>query len=399
MANPTCSRVIAETPILECENKRNQRQFWQGFVLRKEDGYFYYTLSWSLLASGEYSARTPSVPSRVTGKNQGRSNETTDEEQAIFELSVLERKKREEGYHEEGQESTVAFPLPMLAHTYFDTVDPKGKVKKGHKAKIKFPCHVQPKLDGFRCISDGDVAWSRNAKQWKPEIFGHLKWDTNGAIPDGELMLPLDVDFEKLATATAGTDPELTAMLGHHIYDLLPDGINVLEDTTFADRYAYLERLFKSAELSGLLPLNVHLVKAVVCPDAETLEQVLLPKAIKMGYEGVMARNSDGVYEIKHRSYDLQKVKLFQDDEFKIVDCIDGKGSDEEAIMYVCENEAGKTFRVRPKGAITGRKKLWYEFCAGTYDPIGKMLTVKFFMLTADGVPRFPSGIGVRDYE
>jgi ATP-dependent DNA ligase len=292
----------------------------------------------------------------------------------------------------------------MLAHTYFDTVtiDPKTKkekVKKGHASKIIFPCYIQPKLDGFRCPTNGDVFWSRTAKQWKPEVVDHLRWDTNGSNLDGELMLPLDMDFELLKTATANFVPGLTDKVGHHIYDCLPDEHNITEETPFEERYKYLEYLFRSAETAGVLPENVFLVKAVLCESKEHLEEVLLPKALKFGYEGVMARNAHGTYLIKHRSYDLQKVKLFQEAEFEVVDCIDGKGSDEEALMYVCVTKDGREFNVQPKGSIPSRKKLWYEFCTGTFDPIGKMLTVEFFEYTKYGVPRSPKGKIIRDYE
>ena len=56
-------------------------------------------------------------------------------------------------------------------------------------------------------------------------------------------------------------------------------------------------------------------------------------------------------------------------------------------------------FSVRPEGQIKDRKALWYEFCAGTYDPRGKMLTVRYQNLTDEGLPRFPVGVAVRDYE
>jgi hypothetical protein len=67
--------------------------------------------------------------------------------------------------------------------------------------------------------------------------------------------------------------------------------------------------------------------------------------------------------------------------------------------MYVCETAEGKTFKVRPCGTIEGRKELWLGFCEGTYDPVGKLYTVKFQNMTDQGKPRFPSGLGVRDYE
>ena len=405
--------IIYETPVLECLNKKGQRQFWQAVGCRKEteaqEGasleictcYYYYTLTWHELSDGTLSARTNSVPTKVIGKNIGRANETTDEEQLIFEIGILERKKREEGYHEEGQEPSTVYPLPMLAHTYFDTIGSNGKIKKGHKSKIVWPCYAQPKYDGFRCLMSGrkGCAWSRKGKLWKPEVMAHLMFDTNGSILDGELMLPLDMEFELLKTATSNYVEGLTDKVGYHVYDCLPDGENITEETPYEDRYRYLQYLFNSAETAGLLPENVYLVKSTLCESAEHAEEVLLPKALKFGYEGIMLRNAKAPYILKHRSYDLQKVKLFQEAEFKIINCVDGKGSDEEAIMYVCVNKDGREFNVRPKGSIPSRKKLWYEFCVGTFNPIGKMLTVEFFEYTKYGVPRFPKGKIIRDYE
>jgi DNA ligase-1 len=399
-------KILHETPVLECLNKQGQRQFWQGVAATRQGCCYYYTISWHETNDGSLSARTTSTPNKITGKNVGRANETTDEEQTVFEVSVLERKKREKGYHEEGQESTATYALPMLAHTYFDTetidkVTGKPKVKKGHKSKILWPCYAQPKYDGFRCIMSGsfNIAWSRTGKLWKPEVMAHLMFDTNGSILDGEIMLPLDMEFELLKTATSNYVEGLTNLVGYHVYDCLPDGENIQDDTPYEQRYRYLQELFRQAEAAGILPPNVYLVKSVTCESAEEAEEKLLPKALNFGYEGLILRNAQAPYLIKHRSYDLQKVKLFREDEFVIMDCVDGSGSDEEAIMYVCETKEGKQFTVRPKGSIPSRKKLWYEHCAGTYDPVGKMLTVEFFMFTKYGVPRFPKGKAVRDYE
>jgi len=121
-------------------------------------------------------------------------------------------------------------------------------------------------------------------------------------------------------------------------------------------------------------------------------------KCVALGYEGLMVRNWDSPYAVDKRSINLQKIKVFITEEFEIVGCMDGKGTDEEAIMYVCK-VADQHFKVRPSGTIAGRKELWYQYCAGTYDPVGKMYTVKYQNRTDRGVPRFPTGLGVRDYE
>ena len=55
----------------------------------------------------------------------------------------------------------------------------------------------------------------------------------------------------------------------------------------------------------------------------------------------------------------------------------------------------GNEFTVRPEGSYEHRKKLNRN--ATKY--IGKKLTMKFQAYTKGGVPRFPVGISIRDYE
>jgi len=50
---------------------------------------------------------------------------------------------------------------------------------------------------------------------------------------------------------------------------------------------------------------------------------------------------------------------------------------------------------VRPEGTIAQREEHYKNY----KKYIGKMLTVRFQNLTALGVPRFPVGVCIRDYE
>jgi DNA ligase-1 len=52
-----------------------------------------------------------------------------------------------------------------------------------------------------------------------------------------------------------------------------------------------------------------------------------------------------------------------------------------------------------PNGTIESRKKLWAEWEANPNDFIGKELTVQYQELTPKGIPRFPKGLAIRDYE
>ena len=75
------------------------------------------------------------------GKNIGRSNETSKLQQAINEAESKFTKKQDGNYVEDINQA-VPNLLPMLAHPY---------TKRGHN--IVWPCYVQPKLDGVRCLA------------------------------------------------------------------------------------------------------------------------------------------------------------------------------------------------------------------------------------------------------
>ena len=86
------------------------------------------------------------------------------------------------------------------------------------------------------------------------------------------------------------------------------------------------------------------------------------------------------------------------DDEFEIVDFKEGKGNDKGTIIFKCKTNAGgedKFFEVRPRGTREERKEMFEN----GKDYIGKKITVKYFELTDENIPRFPVGIAIRDYE
>ena len=123
------------------------------------------------------------------GKNVGKKNETTPFQQAVLESQSAWTKMKENGYYLQQQglqqqqpnpivsnkkEIDEKAPLPMLAHDYN---------KRGKSAK--FPCFVQPKLDGVRAVGSNGL-FSRARKP-----FAHLTHIVNelpsGIILDGEL--------------------------------------------------------------------------------------------------------------------------------------------------------------------------------------------------------------------
>jgi DNA ligase-1 len=346
------------------------------FMVETEDNQICtYTTSWQELADGNLSRKNRSELTLIKGKNIGRANETTPYSQAELELASDTKKKIDAGYHLSGVESEV-LPLPMLAHKFTE-----------RSKYIEWPCFLQPKLDGFRAIYDGNKFWSRKGKLYIPKVVEHLMFNTGEMLLDGEIMLPPGYTFEQTCSAIKKFDPELSPKLQYYVFDVV-DGNN----NWFSDRLDALDAFFRDFET----PEGVHMVKTMLCESPQDVEK-FLEKALRQGYEGVMLRNQKGIYRINQRSNDLLKYKLFEDAEFKVVDCKEGTGREAEALMYRCETPGGLEFDVRPKGTIIDRKQLWKRWSVGTYDPRGKMLTVRYQALNSSGVPRFPVGIAVRE--
>ena len=71
------------------------------------------------------------------------------------------------------------------------------------------------------------------------------------------------------------------------------------------------------------------------------------------------------------------------------------EGKAEGQAVLVCQTASGGVFRVRCKGTDEYRRYQW------EHQPIfiGAMLTVRYQNLSDDGIPVFPVGIAVRDYE
>src|SRR6478736_5277205 len=74
--------------------------------------------------------------------NEGRANERTPDQQAIFEAQAMWQKKIDGGAFEDVADiDNETFVEPMLAKKWED-----------RKSKVKFPLFCQPKLDGLRAV-------------------------------------------------------------------------------------------------------------------------------------------------------------------------------------------------------------------------------------------------------
>jgi DNA ligase-1 len=209
--------------------------------------------------------------------------------------------------------------------------------------------------------------------------LSHLHFNTAGCVIDGELILPKGYTFQETCKAIK-KQRDTTPLLEYHIFD-------IVHSASFSTRMAILEGL------QSIFPSRVKLVPTCPVKDYDSAS-VLLSSFLEDGFEGLMLRNAlTGGYCCGQRSEHLQKFKTFVDDEFDIIDVVDGTGKEEGAAVFVCVTQEGKQFRVRPMGTYEDRR----EQFENRREFIGRKLTVVYQNLTDDGLPRFPVGKSVRE--
>lgn len=324
------------------------------------------------LADGE---QVTSGWTTAKGKNIGRSNETTAEEQATSQIESIYEKKLKVDYHLSLADiNTDKIYKPMLAASWEKRVD---------KIDWNAPVFVQPKLDGIRCIANRKGLWSRTGKPIVavPHIFEALRplfERFPDLVVDGELYNhDLKHDFNQIVSMVRKTNPNAADlalakdMVEYHVYDL-PSDVNV-----FSSRISTLREIVKNIE-------SVICVETIRVHSKQEADDIY-GEHIGLGYEGGMIR-LDAPYEQK-RSNTLIKRKDFEDDEFEIVSIEEGNG-----------NWAGLAKRVFFKNndgtlvgaGFKGNKEYAAQVLAEADQYIGKQATIQFFTRTPDGIPRFP---------
>lgn len=328
------------------------------------------------------------------GKNIGRANETSALQQARLDAMSKWSSKIKMGYstNKKGPESSEGPVYPMLATDY-----------NKFSSKMQFPCFAQPKLDGIRATYNfkNKQMYSRNLIP-----FNGLQHITNEIkscdfILDGELYSD-ELPFQKIngivrKETLSETDLKTILKIQFRVYD-------IVTDKPFKDRNKMLSDWFSKN--------NFQFIKMVKTTSI-TKENVnkTHDAFVAEGYEGLILRNKESIYEKDTRSYNLQKFKKFDDSEFKIIGFKEGVGKEAGAVIWICEVTNAPTreesdgvapvafsFDTRPKGTILERKKIFKEAKDHPEKYIGKYITVVYFGFTDKGIPRFPIAQAIREF-
>lgn len=281
---------------------------------------------------------------------------------------------------------------PMLALVYDD-----------HRHRVTFPCFVQPKLDGIRCLLNARCGYSRQGNLFATILhIQEAMEDTFRMCPnltlDGELYSHTYHDnFNEIVRLVKKQRPlpeELLLAkkyLQYWIFDChIPDA-----DWTYRERLSFLRSLPVAYSIeSPIKILDSHLVKDIFEVDSH-YESFILDR-----YEGLMLRQ-DGPYEqcgpTERRSKFLMKRKPSVTEDFLIVRLNEGDGKCRGMVgSFILRTEEGEEFEAAVKFDFDKRKELWHmkEKLVSTF------ASVRFQNYTPDRhVPRHGRVIALRSYE
>ncbi len=358
---------VGKTPTLYKLDSVGRLRTWT-MEMEYETG-FYRTLAG--LADGKQAVSGWTTP---VGK-QGR----TDKEQGEFEVRSQVKHQLDREYHD--SPDTVSKPKmiePMLAKTY---------------DKFPGPGALDPKLDGIRCVADVNGLWSRQGQPITavPHIHACLAslFAANpDAVIDGELYNhDLREDFGAISSIVRKKNPtpdqlELASqVMQYHVYDLV---------SGTGDRQERKQQLSDMIAKSGVPEGIIHFVDSIQIATEEQLKQAYA-EIVGEGYEGGIYAPAGFAYELGRRSKGLLKMKDFITEEFSVVAIEPGQGNWAGAakrVLLVNNQNDGKIFGAGIRGSFKAGVELLEKY--GTTVPTRMTATVRFFMRSPDGVPRFP---------
>lgn len=325
--------------------------------------------------------------SRTTSmcKNKGKSNQTTAEEQAVLEAISKFNKQVKKGYVQDISEIGKK-TLPPLAKKYQDA-----------SSSIKWPCYTSVKLDGVRMTAfykDGVTTFQSRGGDPYP-VIGDIAvelydtfWKTNpDLVIDGELYKH-GMFLEDIVSAVKKHNDN-TSKIQFHVFDVYNP--NEPKQPLNKRYRTYSNKLYKNIPMfNRVLQVEQHY--------CETEEEMIQDHDLYVtgGYEGMVIRNRDSLFEFNKRTSNFQKYKVQMDEEFRVVDFIQGKNGSVSAICEVHLDDCIKEFKAPLADRNIDKQKELYN---NKSNFIGKYITVKFEKYSKYGVPTKPKGYAFRDVD
>lgn len=348
----------------------------------------------------------------VTKGKQGRS----PYEQAVLQVEARLKKQYDKNYRETKEELTEIPLLAMLA---------KDHTKVGKDEDIEKGVFTSDKLDGIRLLAFCKLVQgvktvylkSRTGqdlsvphieaqlleKMLPGEVFdgeayvhGPVLQDINSAVQRTDTQAKVDECLRKVERAHSAKvfnedkvqKAEAELQNAYLIHDLRPRLQFHVFDVVELD-VPFIERLEKLREVGRRFEGSWVLVE-VKYREAHSIEELThqLHDCISRGYEGIMYRLPNGLYESGKRSSGLFKFKLFFDEEFMIT----GSHKDKQGyiVFELLNNLNGEKF-----DCVMG--DYTWRLAVADDDFIGQYMTVKFQARNKGTlIPQFGTGKDIR---
>ena len=372
----------------------------QQWTITVEDNYYY-------TVYGQKDGQlVTTLPSYCEGKNLGKANETSPQAQALKEAKSIFKKKLKEGYNEDVSKiDEETFFQPMLAKKFIDYQD-----------KVVYPLIVDNKLNGIRVIFSKKGAFSRTGEEF--HCLDHIKNELASLfvrypslILDGELyneFLKNELNTIASLVSVNRKEEDVTdldrenarKLVQFHVYD----GYNIIDEDLGVFVTKESPHVLRRQKLKALLDLNscqYTFAHPFVFVDNFDQIQAMMETVKLEKREGLVIKNPNAPYENK-RSKHMLKLKVFMDDEFEVVDFLEGTGNWAGKVKkVVCKLNVpatnGKTtFESNIRGSMPQLEELWINRA----QHIGKKVTVDFQEYSPYLIPLIPyCDPFFRDYE
>ena len=204
--------------------------------------------------------------------------------------------------------------------------------------KIKFPCIIQPKIDGVRGMNLLGNFTGRSLKKVpnkaiqaqfsRPEYYG---FDGEMAMNSYDLAHPDLCRFTTSAVNSVQGSPEVTWV----VFDW------ITEDTILLPYGKRLKMLYQHINAKAVFG-----VRPILSRVAHSMDELVENETnwLDMGYEGLIIRDPNGMYKQGRstaREGGLLRIKRFIETEAEVLSIIEGDTNENEAQT----NELGRTFR------------------------------------------------------
>lgn len=318
------------------------------------------------------------------GKNIGRANATTAEQQALKEVESRYTKQLKTGYFEDASNVDVAqYVEPMLAKSYED-----------YRGKLDFTASkwmLNVKYNGLRMIATKDGLFTRKGERYVsvPHIEQALKPFFNeypDAVLDGECfneqyrqeLNEIVKLARKTKKVTAKDLQQSKDLIRFYVYDGYGFTDRLNAEAAYYKRKAWIDH-----NVTGKYEFVVKVPQWTINNEAHMME--LYNNIVAEGHEGAILRLAAMPYEHK-RSKNLLKVKPLEDGEFTITNVQEGSGNwSGKAKIISLRDSNGKEFDATFKGTMEDAA----YFLTVKQQWIGKEVTIQFNGYTGLNTPQF----------